>query len=62
MPAYKIQYRRGDMPNRCTTMKFAHTEKEVLEHLCVGNQKKGTLRLARSGVAIKDVTVEEIIR
>lgn len=59
MPAYKIQYRRSDMPNRCTTMKFAHTEKEALNHLCVGNQKKG-LRLARSGVAITDVTIKEL--
>lgn len=60
MPAYKIQYNRADMPNRCTAMKFAHTEKEALDHLCVGSPKKGTLRLARSGVAIKDVTIKVI--
>lgn len=59
MPAYKIQYSRSDVPNRCTAMKFAHTEKEALGHLCVGNLKKG-LRLARSGVLIKDVTIKEL--
>jgi hypothetical protein len=60
MPAYKIQYNRADMPNRCTAMKFAHTEKEALEHLCVGSEKKGTLRLARSGVPIKNINIKEI--
>lgn len=59
MPAYKIQYNRADMPNRCTAMKFAHTEKEALDHLCVGSPKKG-LRLARSGVLITDVTIKEL--
>ena len=58
MPTYKITYRRRDMPTVCQALKTAHTEKEAIACLCVGNASQG-FRLKRSGVPITNLTIEE---
>ena len=59
MPTYKIIYRRADMKIPCSAIKTAHTEKEAIECLCTGSEKKG-YRLDKKGPAGVMIQIQDV--
>lgn len=58
MPAYRISYLRKDMKIPCHAIKFAHTEKDAIECLADGSERKG-YRIVKSKFSIP-ITITNI--
>ena len=59
MPTYQITYERPDMNIPCKAIKTAHTAKDAIACLCVGNQKTG-YKIKKTGVAINITETKEL--